>query len=252
MVRLADDRYARCRDDGSQGDVAVSRRVSHSILDPWLGPPIKRLYPVLPIPRWFPPEGIVVTGHLLAIVGAIGFAFSVTKWWGGLLVALGAAGNHFADCIDGTHARATNQCRNGGELLDHFTDPLSFAYWVFGWSWAVGRLELGIVGIICLYATAVLTNIKAKMVGEFTLATFGPTEFKTGLVLLGLLLSATVLGWLPAGWTARAIALWTLVASVVMGLVQLKLNLLKSIREVNRDGAPPDTSEWETVRQQDP
>ena len=39
------------------------------------------------------------------------------------------------------------------------------------------------MAVICLYATAVLTNIKAKMIGEFTLARFGPTEFKT---LLGL------------------------------------------------------------------
>ena len=121
----------------------MSKRISHSLLDPHIGPPIKRLYPMLRIPKWFPPEGIVLSGHVFAIVGAIGFAFSVSHFWGGILVAIGVAGNHFADCIDGTHARATNQCRNGGELLDHFTDPLSFAYWIFGWSWAVERLEFG-------------------------------------------------------------------------------------------------------------
>ena len=231
------------------GNTAVSKRVSHSFLDPWVGPPIKRLYPWLPIPRWFPPEGIVVTGHLFAILGAVGFAFSTTRWWGGLLVAVGVAGNHFADCIDGTHARATNQCRNGGELLDHFTDPLSFAYWVFGWSLAVGNLKLGIMGVICVYANAVLTNIKAKMVGEFTLASFGPTEFKTCLVLLGMLLSAMVLGWIPVAEDPHEIAIWILFVSVVVGWFQLVVNLVKSVREVNRDGAAPDTSEWETVRE---
>lgn len=223
----------------------MSKRISHSLLDPFIGPPIKKLYPLLRIPRWFPPEGIVLSGHAFAIVGAIGFAFSASYFWGGLLVALGVAGNHFADCIDGTHARATNQCRNGGELLDHFTDPLSFAYWIFGWSWAVGRLEYGVIGVIVLYATAVLTNIKAKMLGEFTLATLGPTEFKTGLVLLGLALACCTAAGLPA----TTLAFYSLFGSIVLGTLSLIVSLFRSVREVNEHGAPPDTSEWDTVRE---
>ena len=95
----------------------MSRRVSHSVLDPVIGPKLKALYPHLRIPNTFPPEGIVLAGHALAIVGAVGFAFSATHWWGGLLAALGVIGNHTADCVDGTHARSTGQCRNGGELV---------------------------------------------------------------------------------------------------------------------------------------
>lgn len=200
---------------------------------------------MLRIPSWFPPEGIVLAGHIAAMIGAIGFAYSTTHVWGGLLVALGVAGNHFADCIDGTHARATNQCRNGGELLDHFTDPLSFAYWIFGWSVAVGKLEWGIVGVIVLYATAVLTNIKAKMLGEFTLGTFGPTEFKTGLVLLGLALAATQ----SDSVVALGLASWSLLISIVFGAISLTINLVRAVNQVNQDGAPPDTSEWDTVRE---
>lgn len=224
----------------------MSKRVSHSLLDPFIGPPIKKIYPKLRIPAWFPPEGIVLSGHVLAIIGAIGFAFATTRVWGGILVAIGVAGNHFADCIDGTHARSTNQCRNGGELLDHFTDPLSFAYWIFGWSWCIGRLELGLIGVIVLYATAVLTNIKAKMLGEFTLNTFGPTEFKVALVLLGILLS---IGTAFAPTAASHIAIYSLVAAVVIGAVSLITNLARSVQEVNRDGSEPDTSEWDTVRE---
>ena len=89
-----------------------------------------------------------------------------------ILTAIGVIGNHTADCIDGTHARRTGQCRNGGELLDHFTDPLSFAYWLVGIGVACGRLDLALVAVICLFAIAVLTNIKAKLIGEFTLAQF--------------------------------------------------------------------------------
>lgn len=225
----------------------MSKRVSHSLLDPFIGPPIKKLYPLLKIPAWFPPEGIVLSGHVLAVLGAIGFAFATTRVWGGILVAIGVAGNHFADCIDGTHARSTNQCRNGGELLDHFTDPLSFAYWVFGWSWAVGQLELGILGVIVLYATAVLTNIKAKMLGEFTLNTFGPTEFKVGLVLLGVVLSVCAMF---AQSIAGRVAFYSLLSAVVIGAISLVVNLAQSVGEVNRDGAEPDTSEWDTVREE--
>ncbi|MDP6446124.1 MAG: CDP-alcohol phosphatidyltransferase family protein, partial [Pirellulaceae bacterium] len=180
--------------DRKRSQSLSARRADSSLLDPWIGPALKSVYHVLPIPRWFPPEGIVLTGHLLALAGAVGFAYSTSAWWGGLLLALGVVGNHTADCIDGTHARSTDQCRNGGELLDHFTDPLSFSYWMAGWGIACDRLDLGIAAVICIYATAVLTSIKAKMMGEFTLASFGPTEFKTLLAIFGLVMAALVAG----------------------------------------------------------
>ena len=221
----------------------MSKRVSHSLLDPWLGPPIKRLYPFLRIPAWFPPEGIVVTGHLFAILAAVGFGFSTSTWWGGLLIALGVGGNHLSDCVDGTHARATNQCRNGGELLDHFMDPLSFAYWIVGWCVSINRLDLGLAAVIILYATAVLTSIKAKMIGEFTLATFGPTEFKTILVVYGITMSILVVA---APMWALQLATTFFWVMLVIGAIQLLVNLGSSIGEVNRRGAAPDTTEWVT------
>ncbi len=224
----------------------MSKRVSHSLLDPWIGPPIKAIYPRLGIPTWFPPEGIVLLGHLSAIFGSIGFALSTKYWWGGIMFAIGVAGNHFADCIDGTHARSTGQCRNGGELLDHFTDPLSFAYWIVGWSIAASDWQYGMAGLIVMYATAVLTNIKAKMLGEFTLATFGPTEFKTGLVGLGM--SLAMMHFLQPSYVENTV--WvSLRISVIVGAGQLGKGLVSAVREVNQNGAPPDTSEWETVRE---
>jgi len=224
----------------------MSKRVSHSLLDPWIGPPIKAIYPRLSIPAWFPPEGIVLLGHLSAIFGAAGFALATKFWWGGIVLALGVAGNHFADCIDGTHARSTGQCRNGGELLDHFTDPLSFAYWIVGWSIAALDWQFGMAGLIVMYATAVLTNIKAKMLGEFTLATFGPTEFKAGLVGFGMLLAIT--HFIQPGYIENMIWL-SLRVSVMVGAASLLKGLFLAVREVNQHGAPPDTSEWETVRE---
>jgi phosphatidylglycerophosphate synthase len=232
----------------------MPKRVSHSLLDPYVGPPIKRIYKHLPIPRWYPPEGIILIGHLSAIAAAIGLAYSTSTWWGGLLALLGVAGNHTSDCLDGTHARATDQCRNGGELLDHFTDPLSFAYWLIGWGVSIARLDLAVAAVVVLYATALLTNIKAKMTGEFTLASFGPTEFKTILVVYGFVLSAIVMVAGAATGSdatvplARAIAYWFFVVMLFVGIVQLAVNLVRAVRDVNDHGSPPDVSEWSVAR----
>ena len=223
----------------------MPKRVSHSLLDPWLTKPLKRLYQRLPIPARFPPEGIVLLGHLCAIVGAIGFACSTRWWWGGVLGAAGVALNHTCDVLDGTHARATNQCRNGGELLDHFVDPLSFCYWVTGMAYSADCLLLGIGGVIVIYAMAVLTNIKAKMVGEFTLARFGPTEFKTLLILFGLAMAGLVGGWYSSAERGKDFAFWFVLIMFVAGLGQLFLSLRRAIREVNAQGQPADTTEWE-------
>ena len=235
-------------------------RISHSLLDPYLTRPIKSLYPILRIPAWFPPEGLVALGHLLAIVGAIGFALSARSVWGGVLAALGVSANHLIDVLDGTHARATDQCRNGGELLDHFVDPLSFSYWIIGIAASCGRLDLGLVGVVTLYATAVLTNIKAKLIGEFTLASFASTEFKTLLVLYGLSMAATLrFGWLalpPAKTSGEAapeydvattsdLAFYFLAIMCAVGVIQLVANLWQAVRDVNNRGETPDSTEWE-------
>ncbi|MEX0703807.1 MAG: CDP-alcohol phosphatidyltransferase family protein [Planctomycetales bacterium] len=223
----------------------MPRRVSHSLLDPWLSAPLKGLYPRLPIPRGFPPEGIVLAGHACAIAGAAGFACSSRWWWGGLLAAIGVALNHFADLLDGTHARATSQCRNGGELLDHFTDPLSFSYWMIGVGIAAAAPLWGTAAVVCIYATAVLTNIRAKITGEFALAAFGPTEFKTLLVLFGVAMSAAAAGLFGAV-DPSTIAFWFLAPLVTVGAAQLAVQVVRSVREMNAAGVPSDETEWIT------
>jgi phosphatidylglycerophosphate synthase len=230
----------------------MSKRVSYSLLDPWLSLPIKRLYPRLRIPARLPPELIVGCGHVAAIIGAAGFAISTRYAWGGALAALGVTLNHTCDLLDGTHARATGQCRNGGELLDHFVDPLSFAYWAAGMAFSATAYSawapwVGTAGVAVIYATSVLTNIRAKMIGEFTLARFGPTEFKTLLVLFGLMQAGLVGGAAGDATTPARIAFWFVAAMTAAGFVQLNLSLWRAVREVNAHGtAPPDMTEWET------
>ena len=234
----------------------MGKRVSHSVLDPYLVPLVLPLYRLLPIPKKFPPEGIVVLGHLIAICGAFGFAWSTSTWWGGLVVAACVASNHLTDMVDGTHARMTGQCRNGGELLDHFTDPLSFSYWAIGLAVSCQRpdlaLLLALVGVLCIYATAVLVSIKAKLIGEFALARFGPTEFKMILALYGLVvagLSSGLFGNDPA--LAPHVALGFLSFMLVVGVLQLIVNLIGSVIQVNAEGAPPDTTAWQLGEDKD-
>ncbi|QNN22753.1 hypothetical protein HED60_10900 [Planctomycetales bacterium ZRK34] len=221
----------------------MSQRISHSVLDPIIFPMVPRLYRAMRISRRIPPEAIVVSGHVVAIAGAVGFAFSTHYWWAGLIAAAGVAGNHIADMVDGTHARSTGQCRNGGELLDHFTDPLSFAYWMIGLGAAAGSLALALAAVIAIFATAVLTNIKAKMTGRFTLARFGPTEFKALLTVYALVLTAVT--WLVPEHTVT-VALGTFAALTAALVIQLIVNLITAIREVNRDDATAvDTTDWQ-------
>ena len=66
-----------------ESTLSMSKRISHSLLDPYFAPLVPRLYALLSIPPRFPPEAIVGVGHLLAIAGAFGFAYSVASWWGG-------------------------------------------------------------------------------------------------------------------------------------------------------------------------
>lgn len=227
----------------------MGKRVSRSLLDPYILPLVPGLYSLLRIPRKFPPEGIILIGHIGAIVGAFGFASALEVWWAGLIATGGVVLNHVADMVDGTHARATGQCRNGGELLDHFTDPLSFSYWMIGIAVSIMRLDLALACVIAIYATAVLTNIRAKIIGEFGLAAFGPTEFKGLLIAQGLVTAG-------ANWWMRDDVLgyervvrgltWWLTALTAIGIAQLLWNLIRAVKEVNASGRTADTTAWET------
>lgn len=221
----------------------MSQRISHSVLDPIIFPLVPKVYRAMRLPRRLPPEAIVATGHAVALAGAVGLAFSSQSWWAGLIAAAGVAGNHLADMVDGTHARTTGQCRNGGELLDHFTDPLSFAYWMIGLGVAANCLPLALAAVIAIFATAVLTNIKAKMTGRFTLARFGPTEFKALLVLYALALGAVTF---TRPDSAERFTLITFAALTAALVIQLIVNLITAVREVNRDdAAKADTADWQ-------
>jgi len=126
---------------------------------------------------------------------------------------------------------------------------LSFSYWIAGYGVAMEHLEMALAGVIILYATAVLTSIKAKMIDEFTLARFGPTEFKMLLALFGLAMMAMALvGVEPAD--RRMVALGFFALLLVIGVVQLLVGLGVAVYRVNICGAVPDSTEWDITGMQ--
>ena len=87
--------------------------------------------------------------------------------------------------------------------------------------------------------------------GEFTLARFGPTEFKTLLVGFGLVLGTTCLltaQTVALPFSAAQLALAGYATLIVAGLIQLPINLIRAVKEVNRSAQTPDQSEWITTR----
>src|SRR5690606_5833941 len=108
-----------------------------------------------------------------------------------------------------------------------------------------GRLDFGLAAVIILFATAVLTNIKAKLIGEFTLSAFGPTEFKTLLTVYALVLA----GCVAAGATGIVTAVtWAFGALITFGAIQLLYGLVRAVKDVDQNGRLADTTEWVTTR----
>lgn len=219
----------------------AAARLSHSLLDPYLTTPIRQYYPALHLPLRLPPEAIVLTGHTCAIAAALSLAFMPQLWWLGIVAGLFVAGHHLCDIFDGQHARATNQCRHGGELLDHFLDPLSISYLIVGWAFAAGQPLWAMPGVVVVMATAVLTNIKAKLGGTFELPRFGPTEFKTFMAVLPI---AAGVGMLWQAELTATILGWTLLTLTALSIIKLPFDVIAAVRSVNRSKSEVDTTEW--------
>ena len=214
-------------------------RVTHSLLDPYVTTPARAWYPRLRLPRRLPPEAIVLFGNASAAGAAACLAASPGRPWAGLLGAGLVLLYHFADVFDGQHARATGQCRNGGELLDHFCDPVSLSLLCAGWARAGGAFEWSAAAAILVMGKGLLENLKAKLGANFEVGRFGPTELK--FAFAGLLAATAAM---PAD-TARAMLFWTFAAALAVAWLAFPLEIAAAVRAVNRSGHEADTSEWE-------
>lgn len=216
-------------------------RVSHSLLDPYLTTPLRGFYPLLSLPRRLPPESIVLMGHACAIAAAVALAFSIQLPWLGALAGLFVVAHHLCDVFDGQHARATNQCRHGGELLDHFLDPLSISYLVVAWAFAAGTPAWAIPGVLIVMATAVLTNLKAKLGAAFELPRLGPTELKAGLAILSFV---AAIGAQIAPPVTQSVLQWLLIGVTLAAGLRLPIEIASAVNAVNKSDTEVDQTEW--------
>lgn len=223
-------------------DTSELIKISHSRIDPFVFQLAQKLYRCLRIPPSFRPEIILFCGHILAICGAIAFWVARNNSSYGLLAAFFVLGYQFTDIIDGVHARATGQCRNSGELLDHFFDPLSFSYLIIGLSLYVDKIALMISGVICMFATATLINIRAQLTRQFIIPKFGATELRLSFVLAGLTIS--IFSLFVSNFITLVLVEGLSWAIFFIGLVQLVTQLIKSCIKVNNSGIQPNTSPW--------
>jgi len=204
-------------------------------------------YERLNIPTWVPPECIVLSGFAFACLAALSFSFATTYSVAGLFAAFFVYCNFVSDYMDGRHARTTNQCRNGGELLDHVMDCHSFAAIAVGIAASVGRLDLALVQLVTIYGSALTVFQEAMMLKTLTLQAIGPNEARFLYILIGLLLPACLT--FASSGAAETAVVGFLYGTNCLSAFQLVNELIHTINRVNKFGPPPDVTPW--VRSRD-
>eukprot|EP01098_Paradermamoeba_levis_P006783 TRINITY_DN2825_c0_g1_i1.p1 TRINITY_DN2825_c0_g1~~TRINITY_DN2825_c0_g1_i1.p1 ORF type:complete len:256 (+),score=73.77 TRINITY_DN2825_c0_g1_i1:875-1642(+) len=223
--------------------VQKRQKVSEGIVDTYFFfiCPGEKFYKWLNIPSSFPPEGIVLLGFAFSALAAFFFAYSTTVPICGLLAALCVYGNFVSDYMDGRHARSTGQCRNGGELLDHFFDPLSFSVVITGVGYAVGRLDLSLAVTIGIYGNVAIVFQEAMIMGVLTLKSIGPNEARLLYIFLGILQTCSMaFKWFSPTFFPYAL----LYTSALLSLGQMVVELINTVNRVNKFGPPPDNEGW--------
>lgn len=210
------------------------RKVSHSVIDILLNRRFRlkpRLYRILPIPRKLPPEALVGTGFAMAVTSGLAFSQSADGWWGAA-AALFAVLYWLCDLVDGEHARQTGQCRNGGELLDHFADPLAISIVAVGVGFSISSTWLGFVSALLVYANAYLVMLRTSITGVLIMPRMGTAEAVAAAVILGVgsTLCATT-GHQQGGEIFRTAML---AAAAGTACLQVTTGLVSAVREVNR------------------
>jgi len=142
--------------------------------------------------------------------------------------------------MDGRHARTTGQCRNGGELLDHFFDPLSFSVIIIGFGVAVNQPYLALLTVLGIYCNVAIVFQEAMIMGTLTLKVIGPNEARVLYMFAGLVQSTVVYSGLPG----HVVPLGMLVVATLLSVVQTIVELYKTVEKVNKYGPEPDNDGW--------
>ena len=182
-------------------------------------------------PRWVHSDMLTLTGHIGALVIALGYILSfydVNFLW---LSCIGLIINWYGDSLDGTLARFRHQQRPVyGFYVDHTVDALNEAVMFIG----VGlspfmRFDLACI-LLSLYLMLTLNvAVNTYLRGEFrlTYARMGPTEFRLIAFLANLALIfvkpirtfSLTLGWFGSALELRILDLVGLAILLILAAI---------------------------------
>jgi archaetidylinositol phosphate synthase len=157
----------------SQRGVERIQRSNSGLLEPFETPALQWL--AIRTPKWVTPDVLTAIGFLGALGVFASYALSADH---PALLWLASAGlfiNWLGDSLDGTLARYRGIERpRYGFYLDNAIDVPEQLLLALGLALSgIFRVELALLGLIAFYMMSILTLIRAKTVGEFTLAYVG-------------------------------------------------------------------------------
>ena len=172
-----------------QRDVEPALRSNSGILEPFETPALRWL--AARAPNWVTPNLLTAIGFLGAVGVFVSYALAADHpalLW---LASTGLAINWLGDSLDGTLARYRGIERpRFGFYLDNAIDVPEQLLLALGLAWSgIFRVELALLGLIAFYMMSILTLIRAKTVGEFTLAYagLGTTELRLLIAMINAL-----------------------------------------------------------------
>ena len=169
-----------------QGGVERVQRSNSGILEPLETPALRWL--AARTPNWVTPNVLTAIGFL----GALGvFASYALSGGHPALLWLASAGlfvNWLGDSLDGTLARYRGIERpRYGFYLDNAIDVPEQLLFAFGLALSgIFRVELALLALIVFYMMSILTLIRAKTMGEFTLAYVGLGTTELRILIAGI------------------------------------------------------------------
>jgi archaetidylinositol phosphate synthase len=172
-----------------QGRVERVQRSNNGILEPFETPALRWL--AARVPNWVTPNGLTAIGFLGALGVFASYALSASH---PALLWLASAGlfmNWLGDSLDGTLARYRGIERpRYGFYLDNAIDVPEQLLLALGLALSgIFRVELAFLALIVFYMMSILTLIRAKTMGEFTLAYvgLGTTELRILIAVINAL-----------------------------------------------------------------
>ena len=113
---------------------------------------------------------------------------------------------------------------------------MAMSYWATGIAVSCHSLGWGIAGVVVIYSGAMLTALKARVIGHWTTPIVGNTEIRTLIVVYALA---------QALLASEPFALWFLIVVIIGGRGLIVLGIGAAVREANASDVPPCDIQWQ-------